>query len=112
MIYLEAYPGYWAPHIIRSRDLVTWEDSPYNPIMKHSDEDRGIANPSLTDAERERIAGAVNVNNSDVDFCEFEDRTVITYSWGDQHGTEHLAEAVYHGPEADFLRGYFPEGGK
>ena len=108
MVYLESYPGYWAPHIIRSKDLVTWEESPFKPIMKHSDEDKRIANPKLTEEQRERIAKAVNVNNSDLDFCEFEGKTIILYSWGDQHGIEHLAEAVFDGAEAELLRGFFP----
>ncbi len=110
MVYLEAYPGPWyAPHIVRSKDLIAWEESPFKPIMKHSDEDRKIANPKLTQEQRDRIAKAVNLNNSDVDFCEFQGKTVIVYSWGNQQGIEHLAEAEYAGSEADFLRGFFPK---
>ncbi len=107
-VYLKSYPGYWAPHITRSKDLIAWEESPLNPIMKHSGDDKQIASPSLTPAQQERIAGATNANNSDVDFCEFNGKTVIYYSWGNQHGIEHLAEAVYDGPETDLLQGFFP----
>jgi len=110
MIYLEACPGYYAPYIVRSKDLVAWETSPFNPVMKHSDDDRRIANPDLTQAQRDRIATAKNINNSDVGLVEFQDRTVIYYSWGDQHGIEHLAEAVYEGPVNTFLQGFFPPG--
>ena len=111
MIYLEAYPGpTYAPHIVRSKDLIDWQQSPFNPIMKHSDaEDKKIANPNLTPEQREHVAKAKNINNSDVDFCQFGGKTIIAYSWGDQHGTEFLAEAVFEGSEADFLKGYFPE---
>lgn len=109
MIYLEAYPGSYAPNIVRSKDLVAWEESPYKPIMKFSDADKRIANPALSPDLRKRIADAKNINNSDVDFCEFEGKTIITYSWGNQTGVEHLAEAVYNGPEASFLKGFFPE---
>ena len=110
MVYLEAYPGpSYAPHIVRSKDLIAWEPSPFNPIMKHSDDDKKIANPQLTQAQRDRIAKAVDLNNSDVDFCEFQGKTIITYSWGNQTGIEHLAEAVYEGSEADFLKGFFPK---
>jgi alpha-L-fucosidase len=109
MIYLESYPGYYAPNIVRSKDLIHWEESPFKPIMKHSDEDRKIANPKLTHEQRDRIAKAVNLNNSDLDFCEFQGKTIIMYSWGNQTGIEHLAEAVYEGTEADFLRGFFPK---
>ena len=47
-------------------------------------------------------------NNSDVDFCEFRGKTIITYSWGNQQGTEFLAEAAYEGTLASFLKGFFP----
>lgn len=110
MIYLEAYPGpAYNPHIVRSNDLVTWESSKLNPVLRYSIEDKLIANPNLTQEERERIAGAVNINNSDVDFCEFEGKTHIVYSWGNQQGIEHLAEAVYDGPEPEFLESFFAE---
>ena len=35
-------------------------------------------------------------------------RVVLYYSWGNQLGVEHLAEAVYDGTQAQFLRGWFP----
>jgi len=34
---------------------------------------------------------------------------VINYSWGNQQGVEHLAEAVYDGSEKQFLCGWFPD---
>ncbi|MCE5237357.1 hypothetical protein LLH23_02575 [bacterium] len=108
--YLEALPGpQYDQRVVRSRDLITWEASPLNPVLAASDEDKVIANDRLTAAERERIAGALNINNSDIDFCEFAGRTVITYSWGNQRGTEFLAEATYDGPMDGFLRGFFED---
>ena len=62
----------------------------------------------VMNAEDQKVAVAVDRNNSDVDFCEFRGRTVITYSWGNQQGTEFLAEAVYDGTLASFLKGFFP----
>jgi len=110
MIYLEAYPGpEYEPHIVRSRDLMTWESSRFNPIMRHSDEDRRVLGKAVSPEETERIRTAENLNNSDVDLCEFEGRTVIYYSWGNQQGIEHLAEAVYEGPMDELLKGYFSE---
>ena len=110
--YLEAHanPRFYDQRLVRSRDLVTWESSPYDPVLLHGEEDRSVVSPALTEAERTRIAAAEDCNNSDIDFCEFEGRTVIVYSWGNQHGNEFLAHAVYDGSEADFLRGWFPEG--
>ncbi len=69
---------------------------------------RAVANPNLTDGHRKLIAGALDVNNSDVDFCEYRGRTDITYSWGNQQGTEFLAKAVHDGSLANFLKGFFP----
>lgn len=106
--YLEAHQGY-EMRVVRSRDLVQWQPSKLNPVLRHSLEDQAIANPSLTEKQRERIATAVNLNNSDIDFCEWQGKTYITYSWGNQLGVEHLAEAVYDGTVADFLRGWFPD---
>lgn len=108
MIYLEAYPGpAYESHIVRSRDLVHWEPSRFNPILLHSDEDKRVANPTLSEAQRERIRGIVNVNNSDVDLCEWRGKTVLFYSWGTQLGDEFLAQAEYDGPLQELLEGYF-----
>ena len=110
MIYLETRPGpTYESYIVRSRDLARWESSPLNPVMQYAPEDKLIANPDLSPQLQERIAGAVNINNSDVDLCEFEGKVVLYYSWGNQHGVEHLAEAVYEGTMVDFLKGFFPE---
>jgi hypothetical protein len=106
--YLEALPGpVYDQRVVRSRDLVTWEPSRYNPVLEASDEDRVIANAGLSAAERRRAATAVDSNNSDIDFCEYHGRLYITYSWGNQLGVEHLAEAIYEGTEAEFLRGWY-----
>ncbi len=113
MIYLEARPGpTYQSHIVRSRDLSHWQSSPRNPVLAFSPEDKRIANPKLTAAQRERIAKAVNINNSDVDLCEFDGKVVIYYSWGNQQGVEHLAEAVYDGTLAELLLGFFPQRGR
>jgi hypothetical protein len=108
--YLEAHQGY-EMRVVRSRDLVEWQASPLNPVLRHSPEDKRIANPKLTAQQRGLIEQAENRNNSDIDFCEFEGRTVITYSWGNQKGVEFLAEASCDGTVESFLRGFFPEAG-
>lgn len=43
--------------------------------------------------QRERVAGALNLNNSDVDLREFAGEVILYYSWGNQQGVEHLAQA-------------------
>ncbi len=105
--YLEAHQGS-ETRVVRSKDLVHWEPSPLNPVLRASEADRRIANPDLTEAQRHRIATATNRNNSDIAFCGYQGRVIINYSWGNQRGTEHLAEAVYHGTVEALLRGWFP----
>jgi hypothetical protein len=109
MIYLEARPGpTYESHIVRSKDMKRWESSRLNPVLAFSDEDKTIANSQLTQDQRKAIAQAKNINNSDLDLCEYGGKTVIYYSWGNQQGKEFLAEAVYEGTLASFLRSYFP----
>jgi hypothetical protein len=106
--YLEAHEGpRYDQRVVRSRDLVAWEPSPRNPVLPADEADKAIANPALDDDERRRIADADNRNNSDIDFCEFDGRTVLTYSWGNQQGVEFLATATFDGSETEFLRAWF-----
>lgn len=107
--YLEAYHGY-ETRVVRSRDLIHWEASPLNPVLRASDDDRTIANPSLTTEQRERIATADDINNSDIDFCEYRGKLVIDYSWGNQTGVEQLAAAEFDGTLRQFLQAWFPRG--
>jgi len=108
--FLESVEGGWDQRVVRSPDLITWELSPLNPVLVASDEDRRIANPGLTAEQQQRITTAENRNNSDIDFCEFHGELIVNYSWGNQHGIEHLAEGIYRGTEADFLKGWYPNG--
>lgn len=105
--YLEAHQGY-EMRVVRSRDLARWEASPLNPVLRASPDDHRVLHTGFTVAQRQRIADAADLNNSDIDFCEWQGRLVITYSWGNQLGVEHLAEAVYDGTETQFLKGWFP----
>jgi alpha-L-fucosidase len=109
VLYLEALPGgFYTTCIARGTDLKTWEYSPVNPVLMYdAAEDKRIANPFLTQAERERIEFAHDVNNSDMELCEWNGQTIITYSWGNQHGNEFLAEAVYDGTPHELLSGFF-----
>src|SRR4051795_4114229 len=75
MTYLETLPGpRYETYIVRSRDLIRWEASPLNPLLDASEGDRQIANPKLDDGQRNEVAGAADLNNSDLDFCEFRGR--------------------------------------
>jgi hypothetical protein len=109
MIYLEARPGpTYESHIVRSNDLIHWQSSPLNPVLAFSKDDKRIANPKLTPEQRNKIAKAIDINNSDIDLCEYRGKTVLYYSWGNQQGREFLAEAVYDGSLSKFLKSFFP----
>jgi hypothetical protein len=106
--YLEAHNGF-EMRVVRSKDLVTWEASPLNPVLVASPEDKRIANKKLSKELIESIKDAENRNNSDIDFCEYDGKLIINYSWGDQRGKEFLAEATYDGTLEKFLKGWFPK---
>ena len=105
--YLEAYQGYQA-RVVRSKDLIHWEPSPLNPVLKASAIDRQLATRNLPDSLKQKIILAENCNNSDIDFCEYRGELIINYSWGNQRGKEFLGEAVYKGTQEQFLKGWFP----
>ncbi len=107
--YLEAYPNQcYANCVARSKDLKTWEYSPINPVLMYDEaEDKKIGSPFLTPEDRARIDAALDINNSDMELCEYLGRTIIYYSWGNQRGTEFLAEACYEGGMHEFLKAFF-----
>jgi hypothetical protein len=108
LFYLEAHDGY-ETRVVRSHDLAHWAASPLNPVLRASEEDRMIANSSLSTTESASAARAKDINNSDLDFCEWHGKLMMNYSWGDQTGIEFLAEAVYDGTQDQFLSAWFPE---
>ena len=113
MICLESLPlGRYAPYIYRTKDFDAWEIGLYNPILWPSEEDRrvkeGVALPQDVAKENETH---VDVNNSDVDLCEYEGKTYVVYCAGHQAQAQGMnglvCEAVYDGPMREFLSAYF-----
>jgi len=99
----------WEMRVARSSDLIDWEDSPLNPVLRASEEDRRLAHPNLTDEKKKRIATMTNINNGDMCLIEYKGKVIIHYFWGDQATAPcGMAEAIYDGTEAQFLRGWFP----
>lgn len=111
IICLESAPHHrWIPYIARSRDLKAYELGVINPVMWFDNDDKKVIRPErFTAAELDYIAHAVNCNNSDIDMCEYQGKTVITYSWGNQYGKEFLALAEYDGSEEEFLKSFFAD---
>ncbi|MDA0836091.1 MAG: hypothetical protein O2955_09670 [Planctomycetota bacterium] len=95
-------------HLVRTRDFVTYEQSPLNPVLTFDEGDRTILNPQINAEQQQRIAQSPNTNVSDMDLCEFGGEVIFYYSWGSQRGIEYLAEARYTGTLAEFLQAYYP----
>lgn len=108
MKHLENIGGYrFATHLVRSRDLVKWEVSPQNPVITFDEHDKRIASDKLTAEQVKKIKKATNANNSDIDYCEYQGKVIVNYSWGNQKGVEFLAEARYNGSLKEFLTNRF-----
>lgn len=105
--YLEQVKQGYQTWVVRSENLTDWELSKGNPVLKASAEDKVPLNNKFTGRQLELIKEAVNINNSDIDFCYFGGQLVIYYSWGDQKGTEFLAQAYFSGTEEEFLEKWF-----
>lgn len=109
MVNLESAPFHrWIPYIVRTTDLETWEIGEINPFMTPDDDDKKLLYPErLTEQEKEYIENAFNCNTSDIDFCDYNGKTVVTYSWGNQYGKEFLAMAEYDGSLQELLESHF-----
>ena len=91
----------------RSRDLRHWDLSPAYAIA-YGPEDR-LLHPKgeFSAEERAYIAGAVDINASDLDMCEWNGKLFMFYSWGDQRGQEFSALAEANCTEREFCESFF-----
>ena len=96
-------------YIYRTRDFDTWEVGLYNPILMPDEDDRKISpyacdlSPALL---REIRTGFIS-SNSDVDMCEWNGKTLLTYNAGNQLGFYYLCEALFDGSPDELLAAYF-----
>ena len=90
--------------ISRSTDLKSWSEEKL--VLPLDDCDRNILFPAEA-GQRKRIAEAKNINASDLDMCEYRGKLHMTYSWGDQRGTEFLAIATAECGEEEFCRSFW-----
>jgi len=96
-------------YIYRTQDFHTWYVGLYNPLLMPDEEDRKIS-PLATDLTQEHLreieTGFIS-SNSDVDMCDWQGKTLITYNAGNQLGFYYMAEAEYDGTVAQFLANNF-----
>ncbi len=91
--------------VTRSHDLKQWSQS--SLVLDIDDSDRRIASEQLTPEQCARIAGAVNINASDLDICEYHGDLYLSYAWGNQRGVEFLAAGRAHCSEQQFCESFF-----
>jgi alpha-L-fucosidase len=93
VLYLEHRTPRWffESYIARSKDLVTWYQSPANPVLSPQ---------GVTDG----------INASDPDLIEHEGKTYLYYAVGDQRTWMDIKRQTYAGSEADFLTSWFTDG--
>lgn len=90
--------------VARSVDLKNWSEE--KSVLPFDDCDRKILFPA-EESQRRLIETAKNINASDLDMCEYGGKLHMTYSWGDQNGTEFLAVAAADCGEAEFCRSFW-----
>ena len=94
MLYLEnRSPGhYFETYVTRSRDLVRWETSAANPVLRAEELDEGI-------------------NASDPELIEIDGRTWVYFAVGDQLTWMNIKRAEYPGPLRAFFKSWYAQPG-
>ncbi len=96
-------------YLFRTKDFVNWEVGNYNPILMPSEEDH-ILSPRAADITPEffaEIQNCFNINNSDIDMCDYNGKVYINYLCGNQLGMYYMCEAEAEGTVDSFLASYF-----
>ncbi len=101
---------HYTNYIFRTKDFKDWYVGYYNPILMPDEDDRKISPHAadLTEELLEQITGTgFNINNSDIDMCDWNGKIYMNYLVGNQLGFYYMCEAEYDGTVADFLKSYF-----
>ena len=85
---VEGHNG-WISFLARSKNLIEWELSPFNPILE--------------------AGKGEGKNNSDVDILEYEGKTYLYYATGDQETWGTVRVAMFDGSEKVFFESHFPQ---
>lgn len=101
----------WTNYIFRTKDFRNWEVGIYNPILMPDEEDRKLSPYcfDFTPDQISQIRTGMITSDSDVDMCDWNGKTLITYNPGNQLGFYFMAEAEYDGTVDEFLSACFDE---
>jgi len=101
-LYLQALGDrFYQTRVTRSKDLIHWQDAPVTrPVATFDPENRvhRLRPPEI----RER-------NASDVELCEWQGRTIVYYTGGDQQYAGDLQWADFEGSPQEFLESFYIE---
>ena len=93
--------GFYETRVTRSQDLVHWQDAPTErAFVTYNPENR--VHPLRPPEIRE-------TNASDAEICEFQGKTYVYYTGGDQHVAGDLQLAVYDGGAQELLEHFYEE---
>ena len=100
MLYLEYLkPRWWfETRLTRSTDLHTWEDAPRRPVIAPNPDNK--AWPDCPDQQNE-------CNASDPDLVEWQGKTRVYFTGGNQHWAGDLQYAKFDGPMQEFFESYY-----
>jgi len=96
-------------YITRTQDFENYQFGKYNPFLYITNDDMKVAENAadITDEMQKIIPTGFYCSPSDVDFCEYNGKTVINYIVGNQLGYAFLAEAEYDGTVQQMLENFF-----
>ena len=101
------YKNGYEMYVAYSKDLKNWTISDKNPVMTFNESDK-LIHPAaqFNQTELDYIRNAVDINASDLDFCDYHGKLICSYSWGNQRGDEFLALAEADTTEAEFCKSF------
>ena len=95
-------------YLVRTKTFEEWEIGFYNPVLMPSPEDRMISPRAVDLADaKDFMKTMFNINNSDIDLCDWQGKTYINYCVGNQLGKYYICEAEYDGTVGEFLESFF-----
>ena len=96
-------------YITRTQDFENYQFGKYNPFIIITNDDMRVAENAadITEEMRALIPHGYYCSPSDIDFCEFNGKTIINYIVGNQLGFAFMAEAEYDGTPQEMLENFF-----
>lgn len=99
----------YVTYLYRTADFRRWECGRYNPLVAYSQEDRQVSPTAseISESFAREVRTRFICNASDLEMCDFEGKTYLSYVVGDQRGFYYICEAWYDGPMGELLENFF-----